>query len=156
VRASASIVSIVAWLLLAGGQAEAQIYKWVDEKGAVHFSQSPPAGGAGSGVVEAIPNAPAAPMVQGGPEPAADDDDGKVVDGLRQREPDPVEDEGGEDEYVPEEDAGPADVIVDDGTRDPRVRLRGRLPANEPGQPIQQPGAGAGLPRAVPRRGGRR
>jgi hypothetical protein len=151
-----NIVLIVAWLLLVGAQVEAQIYKWVDEKGTVHFSQSPPPGGTAAGGIEAIPDAAAAPMVQGQAKPAAQDDDEEIVDRTGEGEPEPGGDGDGEDEYLPEDDAAPDDVMVDDGTGDPRVWLRSRSPANEAGQPIQQPGAGAGLPRAFPRRAGRR
>jgi hypothetical protein len=153
---SRTIVSIVAWLLLVGAPVEAQIYKWVDEKGTVHFSQSPPPGGKRVGGVETIPDAAAAPMVQGGPGPAGKDADEEVVDRPAERAPGPVDDEGGEDDYWPGAEAAPDDIIVDDGTGDPRVWLRSRSPANEPGQPIRQPGTGGGPPRAVPRRGGRR
>jgi hypothetical protein len=155
-RTSRSILCSVAWFLLVAGQSEAQqIYKWVDEKGTVHFSQSPPPGGAGSAPVEAIPAAPAAPMVQGGSKTSAHDN-AEAVDRRRQPRAAAVGDKGGEDEYLPEEDEDPGGVTVQDGRPDPRVWLRSRLPANKPGQPIRQPGTGAVPPRPVPRAGGRR
>jgi hypothetical protein len=53
-------------LLLVAGSAGAEIYKWVDENGTVHFSQSPPP--QRPEAVEVIPEQPAAPLVEGGPE----------------------------------------------------------------------------------------
>ncbi len=40
-----SLVSVVILLAAAGGQAHAQIYKWVDEAGKTHYSDQAPAGG---------------------------------------------------------------------------------------------------------------
>jgi hypothetical protein len=152
-RARAYTVAIVVALFLAGGAVEAQIYKWVDEKGTVHFGQSPPP--EGSGVVETLPEGPGAPVVQGGPQPYKEDYEREdVFDRMddRRRLRDSAGDGGGREE----EPIEPGSIIVDEDGRDPAVWWRGRAPANAPGQPIRQPGVGVAPPRAVPRGGGRR
>jgi hypothetical protein len=50
---------LLASLLLAAWPAAAQMYKWVDEKGVTHYSETPPADGKGT-KVDVKPSGPAA------------------------------------------------------------------------------------------------
>lgn len=131
-----------ALVLAQAAPSAAQIYKWVDEAGTVHFSDSPPAKpGSSGGSVEVLPRSeprPAAPSRSSSTDrPAAADpydeerpDDEAWVD----QAADPVE------EQVEEE----VDVeIYDDGAVDAAVRYRANSPRNRPGQPIRQPAARA-------------
>ncbi|RPI99516.1 MAG: DUF4124 domain-containing protein [Deltaproteobacteria bacterium] len=44
-KGRALLLSLFFFLLIAGGEVcDAQIYKWVDDKGTVHFSDGPPSG----------------------------------------------------------------------------------------------------------------
>lgn len=113
----------------------AQTYKWVDEKGTVHFSNDPPA----KAPVEVLPDADRRPMVKNGP-PSAEGSEAESVD----EEAPTASQPGAASALAPEDHPGetvgdePDTVIVDDGN-DPVTRYRANSPRNQPGQPIRQP-----------------
>ena len=134
----AASLLLAAWALAT--PSAAQIYKWVDEKGTVHFSNDPPA----KAPVEELPETEHRPLVQNGPpgpEGAdADAEDEAAPRGSRHRavsEPEPEEVESSEI-IVEESDT----IIVDDGRGDAVTRYRANSPRNRPGEPIRQPGGG--------------
>ncbi|MGH7788027.1 MAG: DUF4124 domain-containing protein [Candidatus Binatia bacterium] len=133
--------AIEACLLLAmfalGTPCAAQIYKWVDEKGTVHFSNDPPA----KAPAEELPETKHQPLVKNGsPEPEGADADApheEVTGGSwhgAESEPEPEDVESSE-MIVDESDT----IIVEDGLGDPVTRYRANSPRNRPGQPVQQP-----------------
>jgi len=137
-------IGMAACLLLAGTAlvrpGAAQIYKWVDEKGTVHFSNDPPA----KAPAEVLPENRRPPLVENGPDapaeaaaaPAASESGHGTAS-------DPVPEDVEPSEIVVEESDT---IIVDDGAGDLATRRRANSPRNRPGQPIRQP-------RSQPRRG---
>lgn len=129
-RVTALTVGALVAALAAPGAA--QIYKWTDEKGTVHFSNDPPP----QTVVEELPEIEHRPLVQGGPPPpGADESDGRG--GARAAESAPAE--LAEEEPEAERYDQPDVIVVDDGRADLVTRYRANSPRNRPGQPIRQP-----------------
>jgi hypothetical protein len=129
---------LTATLLMAVSSA-AQIYKWTDKSGTVHFSDSPPPRGAGAPKVEVRPRFTSRPVPTRTAAPPEEQTPESVVEAPRDQE-----DFGTADDYAQEpvgedlgEDVG-SDVEVIDGTAgDPAVRRRANSPRNRPGQPIR-------------------
>jgi len=141
--AACVLVAAVAW----AAPSAAQIYKWVDEKGNVHFTNDPPA----KVPVEEIPETKHRPSVRSEPPPPAEPEAGSSADAPRSvrrpAAPEPADEEAEAVEVIEEE----SDVIiVDDGLYDPATRYRANSPRNRPGQPIRQPNR---QPVRQPRRG---
>jgi Domain of unknown function (DUF4124) len=131
---------VLVGVLAHGEPGAAQIYKWVDGSGTVHFSDTPPKPGAGAVEVlpEGQPRAAAPPPRADSAAPenenAAPDDEG-------------LDDSESEGAAAPFEDSGPTEIIEDGPTEiivegaplDPAVRYRANSPRNRPEQPIRQP-----------------
>ena len=141
-RVSAVAAGLLLATLAPAAPGAAQIYKWVDDKGTVHFSNDPPPKVA----VEELPETEHRPLVKNGPpgpgatedEPA---DDEAAPASPRRAAVRPAPD----DEEATEEVAADPDVIVVDGGQSDLVtRYRANSPRNRPGQPIRQPGSGGG------------
>lgn len=114
---------------------DAQIYKWVDGNGTVHFSSDPPARTASKKVEVIGTDEPQAPMVQGAPELTDDGEANAAADGdLTDGEPDgdPAVVEGGDEPF----DTGDDPVYVDTGPgrigRDEADPIPVQLPADQP------------------------
>jgi len=120
-------------LLSHGLATEAQIYKWVDEKGTIHFSDDPPARTEGTTPVQVIPSEARSPMVKNGPPPPSSDSE------ARPGEEDMSEIERRGMGETLESDVESPPVVVVEGGRDPSVRFRALSPRNRPGQPIRPP-----------------
>jgi Domain of unknown function (DUF4124) len=118
----------------------AQTYKWVDEKGTVHFSNDPPA----KAPLEVVPESARRPAVR--QPPPADEPDRDAMDEAapRRARAAPAAEDGASEEIIVEESET---IVIDDGTRDPVTRYRANSPRNRPGQPIRQ------APARQPRRG---
>jgi hypothetical protein len=126
------LVAAVAW----AASSAAQIYKWVDEKGTVHFTNDPPA----KAPAEVIPETEHRPSVRNEAPPPAEpeaESSAAAPRSVRRRAaPEPADEEIEAVEVIEEE----SDVIiVDDGLYDPLTRYRANSPRNRPGQPIRQP-----------------
>lgn len=136
-RVTALTVGALVAALAAPGAA--QIYKWTDDKGTVHFGNDPPP----QTVVEQLPESEHRPLVQGGPPPpGADGSDALPSAAASARGPRAVESEPADafEEALDGEREGEPDVIVvDDGRADLVTRYRANSPRNRPGQPIRQP-----------------
>jgi len=131
-----------AWLFIPAAPSAAQIYKWVDASGTVHFADSPPPpAGAGAGAVEVMPESEHRP-------PPADTStqsrgDAAPEEAAAPSEEDPTDDDWHDEASEPRgEDVAP-EIIVESAP-DPAVRYRANSPRNRPGQPIRQPGSPPG------------
>lgn len=148
-RARRGTPGIAACMLLAGmtwaTASAAQIYKWVDEKGTVHFSDDPPAKAPLEVVPDSERRAPARqpPPPQRADDVQPDDDDEPFEPRRRAGSGQDAEDFASEEIIVEESET----IIIDDGGRDPVTRYRANSPRNRPGQPIRQ------APVRQPRRG---
>lgn len=121
----------------------AQIYKWVDEKGTVHFSDHVPANAKAEALPAAAPRptvAKAAPPAESDEEPLGDDE---VSDVANDPAPASVEEEQSSEIIVDGTDAvilDDSDTIIVEGSQvDATTRWRANSPRNRPGQPIRQP-----------------
>lgn len=135
---SAFAVCTLSAVLAVAAPSGAQIYKWTDEKGTVHFSNDPPP----QASVEVIPEGERRPLVRNGPPPPgeaaaapADDESPRAPRHRVAAEPVPQDVESGEILVEDEADV----IIVDDDQRDLVTRYRANSPRNRPGQPIRQP-----------------
>jgi hypothetical protein len=128
----AAVACVFFGLLTCAFAAEAQIYKWVDEKGTIHFSDDPPARLPGTAPVQVIPEEAWVPMVENGPPPPSDSEPGEEQEDLYEPEVGDVAPGLGSDVESPS-------VVVVDGGSDRAVRFRARSPRNRPGQPIRPP-----------------
>lgn len=113
----------------------APVYKWVDERGTIHFTDAPPERSRRLSGVEVIPEDAKVPVVHYGPPPSAVQRSRRgaesEVDLYEEAEP---------EEFWPEQvdlGAESTSVIVVEGARDPSVRFRALSPLNRPGQPIR-------------------
>jgi hypothetical protein len=70
-RTCVAAAALVGSLFLAAG-AQAQVYKWVDEKGVTQYSESPPPDRKASKVAVPDPAPPSRPQAREGPKPWAD------------------------------------------------------------------------------------
>jgi hypothetical protein len=114
----------------------AQIYKWTDASGTIHFSDSPPATTRGNSRVEVLPetkHVPSRPIRP--PEPEAEPPEPAVAP----PDQEPRDDTGSDYATEPEESTGSDEIIVDETARDPAVWYRANSPSNRPGQPMRQP-----------------
>jgi len=141
-------------VVVAAAPANGQVYKWVDQKGTVHFSNSPPKTPP-AGAVEMRDSKPPPPVAEGQPRFPAEEKSSVPVthpaDEGEQPDSDYGDDwplESGDGSVVVEPDESNIyDPDVIDAIR--RQRLQDRLSA--------PPRAGSGAPAsAAPRRGGRR
>ncbi len=131
-KTAAAIQAGVFFGLLAWGfAAGAQVYKWVDEKGTIHFSDAPPTRLQGTAPVQVIPEEDRVPMVENGPPPPSDSEPPPDEEDLYEPEG------GGIAEGLGSDADSPSVVVVDGGARDPAVRFRARSPLNRPGQPVR-------------------
>lgn len=138
-RTAVISVCILFGLLALGAPSAAQIYKWTDASGTIHFGDSPPPRGGAASPVEvrpetqhrAPPTRPPAPADE--PEPP---EQAVVPPAPEER----VDDTGSDYANEPaEEDVGSDPIIVDGAERDPEAWRRANSPRNRPGQPIRQP-----------------
>jgi hypothetical protein len=131
---AASVAAMTAFTTALPGAA--QIYKWVDESGTVHFSDAPPARAGGG--VEVIPeSAPRPRPTEPARDAAADADDlASRRDAAESSDAEPVDEAAGDGPPVVEDVV--TEVIVESGP-DPAVRRRANSPRNRPGEPIRQP-----------------
>jgi hypothetical protein len=116
----------------------AQIYKWTDASGTIHFSDNPPPRKPGASAVEVLPETQHRPAVVNRPVP--DDEPESPEPAVAPRDQGRSDDTDGDYGAEPEDE--PVDsgaIIVDDAARDPEVWLRANSPRNRPGQPIRQP-----------------
>jgi hypothetical protein len=128
--------TMLATLALASSSA-AQIYKWVDEKGGVHFTNDPPPKVA----VEVIPEGERRPRVVDQP-PSSLESAAELPGDVTPRESQRGAASGASMEDVESEEIIVDDaetIIVDDGGRDVVTGYRANSPRNRPGQPIRQP-----------------
>lgn len=130
--------ALIGWAALAAASpSAAEIYKWVDESGTVHFTDAPPA--AAGAAVEVLPEAPPRPRP---PEPARvapAADDAPRNEATAPSEVEEVVDEAWVEEPELEvEDVGTEIIIESEPDR--ATRRRANSPRNQPGQPIRQPG----------------
>lgn len=143
-RGTAGVAACVllAGLALATASA-AQIYKWVDEKGTVHFSDDPPA----KAPLEVVPDSERRAPARKPPPPQPDAevvrDDDEPFEPRRAGSGREAVDAESEEIIVEESET----IVIDDGRRDPVTRYRANSPRNRPGQPIRQ------APVRQPRRG---
>jgi hypothetical protein len=137
-----SVCVIGALALAPAAPTAAQIYKWVDGAGTVHFSDAPPARtGSTAGAIEVLPRSEHRPA-------AASTASSSPDQPPRESAADPYDDERPDDEAwsdqaAEEEEEEVVVEVFDDGAVDPAVRYRANSPRNRPGQPIRPPGAQA-------------
>ena len=136
---AAKIRLAISACVLVGGLAygepgAAQIYKWVDAAGTVHFSDTPPKPAADAGAVEVLPETQHRPAALPPRADSAAPDEGRD-DSESERVAAPVEDDG-PTEIIED---GPTEIIVEGAPIDPAVRYRANSPRNSPGGPIRQP-----------------
>jgi len=134
--AFAACCTLLATLAVTSSSA-AQIYKWVDEKGTLHFSNDPPPKVA----VEVVPEGERRPRAVDQPPPVAESaaelpEDAAPRESQRGARSD-AEVEDVESEEIIAEDSDT--IIVDDGGRDVVTGYRAYSPRNRPGQAIRQP-----------------
>jgi hypothetical protein len=145
--------AILVCLVVSAAPATGQVYKWVDEKGAVHFSSSPPRTPP-AGPVELRDSKPPPPVAEGHPQFPVEQ---KARVGERRPADAAEEPEGADGNDWPVEPGERTDVVQpDEGSiYDPdvidairRQQLRDRLSA--------PPSVGSGAPARVAPRSGRR
>jgi hypothetical protein len=130
------------WLFIPAAPGAAQIYKWVDASGTVHFADSPPPpAGTGAGTVEVLPESEHRP-------PPADTsnksrDDAGPEEAAAPSEEEPTDDAWRDEASEPRGEDVQPDIIIESGP-DPAVGYRANSPRNRPGQPIRQPGSRPG------------
>lgn len=78
-------LTLFSLLLVLPMMAAAQVYRWVDEQGKVHFTQTPPPQGKFKGELKEVPPAPP-PGSLGGPPPSLGEYGGKMQVEREQRE----------------------------------------------------------------------
>ena len=136
-RAIAASMLVGLSVLAAAIPSAAEIYKWVDEAGTIHFTDAPP-GRAGS-AVEVLPESSPRPRPT---EPARDAapqaDDARPPDEAASSDAQDLDDNWSDEPELEVEDIG-TEIIIESGP-DPAVRRRANSPRNRPGQPIRQPG----------------
>ena len=131
-----AVIIACSWMSIPvlGTQGVAQIYKWTDAAGTVHFSDTPPPRTAGKTKVEVLPKTEHRPVVSGVPTPPTEEPEAEADERYNQ----PVDDSA---DYAPmeppAEESAPETIIVDDAERDPGVAYRALSPRNRPGQPIR-------------------
>jgi uncharacterized protein DUF4124 len=127
-----AIAAIGTWVFLGvlpfGSATAAPVYKWVDERGTIHFSDTRPKRSTRLSDVQVIPDKASVPMVRNGP-PADFDSELDLYD----------QEEGYEPYWLEEDDldAESSSLIVVEGARDPAVRFRAFSPLNRPGKPVR-------------------
>ena len=131
-----------AWLFIPAAPGAAQIYKWVDASGTIHFADAPPpTAGAGAGTIEVLPESEHRP-------PPADTstqfrDDASPEEAAAAPEEELTDDAWSNEASEPRGEDVEPEIIVESAP-DPAVRYRANSPRNRPGQPIRQPGSRPG------------
>jgi Domain of unknown function (DUF4124) len=130
-------VEISAWvffcLLAYSLPTEAQIYKWVDDKGTIHFSDRRPVSVPDAAIVQVIAEEARAPLVKNGPPPPTSDSEVQAYDPYDDMD----EPELGDASERLDNEAGSPAVVVVEGARDPTVWFRAHSPRNRPGQAVR-------------------
>lgn len=146
-----ALLAMFVCALVGAAAVSGQIYEWVDEKGTVHFTDTPPVTPP-AGSVAVHDSEPPPPMVKGQPTPPPEEKEQAAPPRPSAKEPPPDTDEDGDDDDDWEAESEDTDTVIqtgddriydpniidrlhpDNGDRDRRDRDRGdRIPARRPG-----------------------
>ena len=128
---------IMVGLLALGAPSAAQIYKWTDASGTVHFGDSPPPKGGAASPVEVRPETVHRPPPTREPAPA-DNPEPPEPAAVPPPPEERADDAGNDSATEPtDEDFGSDPSIVDGSEGDPAVWRRANSPRNRPGQPMR-------------------
>lgn len=137
-RSAVLATCVLTAVLVSSTPSPAQIYKWTDKSGTIHFSDSPPPRGSSSSKVDVLPKTEYRPPAKSAPPP---EEPPPPPEPAAEVPPDeaPIDDSGDYASEPYEADAGSDPIVLEGSEVDPAAVRRAISPRNRPGQPIRQP-----------------
>lgn len=131
--------AILVGVLAVSTPAAAQIYKWTDKSGTIHFSDTPPSRGSSTSKVDVLPKTEYRPPAKSNVPPPDDPPPPPAPAAEAPRDEAPIDDSADYASEPYDEDAGSEPIVLEGSEGDPAVWRRANSPRNRPGQPIRQP-----------------